>query len=194
LEKIAAQVDAAVAGGARILVGGRRNPNFKGAYYEPTVLVDLDHSMRVMKDETFGPIIPIMKVRDAEEALRLANDSRYGLSASIFSRGEANRLRMAERLEVSAICINDSLVNFIIPDTPMGGSKDSGFGYRHGAEGIRKYCNRKTIVSDRFGLREEFPWYPASAKKARQIRHLLDLLCRSGWRNKLRALMGLAKG
>jgi acyl-CoA reductase-like NAD-dependent aldehyde dehydrogenase len=157
LEKIAAQVDAAVSGGARILVGGRRNPNFHGAYYEPTVLVDLDHSMSVMKDETFGPIIPIMKVGDAEEALRLANDSRYGLSGSIFSRHEFDRLRMAERLAVSAVCINDSLVNFIIPDAPMGGSKDSGFGYRHGAEGIRKYCNRKTIVSDRFGLKEEFP-------------------------------------
>jgi acyl-CoA reductase-like NAD-dependent aldehyde dehydrogenase len=193
LEKVAAQVDAAVAGGARILVGGRRNPELKGAYYEPTVLVDLDHSMGIMKDETFGPIIPIMKVKDAEEALRLANDSRYALSASIFSRAEFERLRIAERLEASAVCINDSLVNFIIPDTPMGGSKDSGFGYRHGAEGIRKYCNRKTIVSDRFGLKEEFPWYPASAKKARQIRHLLNLLCRSGWRNKLRALKGLVK-
>jgi hypothetical protein len=75
----------------------------------------------------------------------------------------------------------------------MGASKESGFGYRHGAAGIRKFCQQKTIVADRFGLKEEFPWYPATAKKARQLRHLLNLLCRSGWRNKLRAFNGLIK-
>jgi hypothetical protein len=75
----------------------------------------------------------------------------------------------------------------------MGGSKESGFGYRHGAAGIRKFCQQKTIVADRFGLKEEFPWYPATTKKARQLRHLLNLLCRSGWRNKLRAFNGLIK-
>ena len=90
-----------------------------------------------------------------------------------------------------AVCVNDSLVNFIIPDAPMGGRKESGFGYRHGAEGIRKFCHQKTIVVDRFGFKEEFPWYPATAKKARQVRHLLNLLCHSGWRHKFNALKGL---
>ncbi|HTN73146.1 MAG TPA: succinic semialdehyde dehydrogenase [Methylomirabilota bacterium] len=192
LQKIEAQVNEAVANGAKALTGGRRNPNFKGFYYEPTVLVDVDPNMSVMRDETFGPVIPIMRVKDAEEALTLANDSHYGLSASVFSRREFADYRMAERLEVGAICINDSLVNFIIPDAPMSGVKDSGFGTRHGAEGIRKYCRQKTIVTHRFGPREEKPWYPASAKKSEQIRYLLELLCRSGWRNKLRALKGLA--
>jgi len=87
--------------------------------------------------------------------------------------------------------VNDSLVNFIIPDAPMGGRKESGFGYRHGAEGIRKFCHQKTIVVDRIGLKEEFPWYPATVKKAQQVRHLLNLLCHSGWRHKLSALKGL---
>ena len=85
------------------------------------------------------------------------------------------------QLQSGAVCVNDSLVNFIIPDAPMGGRKDSGFGYRHGAEGIRKFCQQKTIVTDSFGLKEEFPWYPASEKKADQVRHLLNLLCHSGW-------------
>jgi acyl-CoA reductase-like NAD-dependent aldehyde dehydrogenase len=191
LEKITTQVDEAVQRGAKVLVGGRRNPNYTGWYYEPTVLVDVDHDMSVMKEETFGPVIPIMKVRDAAEALRLANDSSYGLGASIFSRDLGMASTLAEQVESGAVCVNDTLVNYIIPDTAMGGVKASGFGLRHGAEGIRKYCRQKSIVTDRFGLKEEFPWYPASEKKARQIRHLLRLLCRSGWRNKWDAFKGL---
>ena len=193
LEKIEAQIAEAVAKGARVLTGGRRNPEFEGLYYEPTVLVDVNPSMSVMREETFGPVIPIMKTESAEEALKLANDSRYGLSGSVFSGSKSTSLKIAEGMQCGSVCINDSLVNYIIPDAPMGGLKDSGFGYRHGAEGIRKYCNHKTIVIDRFGLKEEFPWYPASEKKSRQIRHLLRLLCRSGWKNKIRAISGLAR-
>jgi acyl-CoA reductase-like NAD-dependent aldehyde dehydrogenase len=193
LSKVAAQVEEARAKGAKILVGGRRNPGLPGYYYEPTVLVDVDHSMEIMSEETFGPVIPIMQAKDAEEAVRLANDSRYGLGASIFSRDKSAAARLAEKIESGAVCINDSLVNFIVLEAPMGGRKDSGYGYRHGAEGIRKYCRQKTVVVDRFGLKEEFPWYPATPKKARQVRHLLNLLCRSGWAHKLRAFKGLIR-
>ena len=193
LRKIDAQVDEAVAHGATVLTGGRRNPNFNGLYYEPTVLVNVNQNMSIMREETFGPIIPIMKVKNAEEALSLANDSPYGLSGSIFSRDKRTGWQLAEGMQCGSVCINDSLINFIIPDAPMGGMKDSGFGYRHGAEGIRKYCRQKTIVVDRLGLKEEFPWYPASEKKSRQIRHLLRLLCRAGWKNKIRAISGLAR-
>ncbi len=121
--------------------------------------------MSIMSEETFGPVIPIVKVKDAAEALRLANDSRYGLSGSIFSRDQAAAWRLAEGLQSGSVCINDSLVSFIVTDAPMSGCKESGFGQRHGAEGIRRFCQQKTVVSDRFGLKEEFPWYPASAKK-----------------------------
>jgi acyl-CoA reductase-like NAD-dependent aldehyde dehydrogenase len=157
-------------------------------------LVDVNQDMGVMKDETFGPVIPIMKVRDAAEALRRANDSPYGLGASIFCRDPRSAATLAEQIESGSVCVNDTLVNFIIPDTAMGGVKESGFGYRHGVEGIRKYCRQKSIVTDRFGLKQEFPWYPASEKKARQVRHLLRLLCRSGWRNKWTAFKELVKG
>ena len=194
LNKVAAQVDEARAKGAKILTGGRRNPSLPGFYYEPTVLVDVDHSMSVMSDETFGPVIPIMRVKNPEEAIELANDSRYGLGASIFSRDKSAAAKLAEKIESGAVCINDSLVNFIVLEAPMGGRKDSGYGYRHGADGIRKFCQQKTIVVDRFGLKEEFPWYPASEKKARQVRHLLNLLCHSGWTHKLRAFKGLMRG
>jgi acyl-CoA reductase-like NAD-dependent aldehyde dehydrogenase len=193
LKKVAAQVDEAVARGARALTGGRRNANLTGYYYEPTVLVDVDHSMSVMTEETFGPIIPLVKVRDADEALRLANDSRYGLSASVFSGNAETAKRLAEELQSGSVCVNDSLVNFMVTDAAMGGRKASGFGYRHGAEGIRKFCQQKTVLIDRFGLKEEFHWYPTTAKKARQLPHLLNLLCHSGWKHKMNALKALIR-
>lgn len=191
LEKVAAQVDEAVARGAKALTGGRRNPDLPGYYYEPTVLIEVDHAMSVMTEETFGPIIPLVKVADTDEAVRLANDSRYGLSAAVFSRDSTLSRKIADELQSGSVAVNDALVPVIVTDAPMGGRRDSGFGVRHGAEGIRKFCYQKTIVIDRFGLKEEFPWYPSTAKKARQGRHLLNLLCRSGWRHKLRALRGL---
>ena len=186
-KKVKAQVDDAIAKGAKALTGGRANPNFRGFFYEPTVLVEVNHDMAVARDETFGPIIPIIKVRDADEAIRMANDSRYGLDACIFTRDKQRAARMVDQLNTGTVCINDGLVNYIIPDTPMGGVKDSGFGRRHGKEGIRKYCRQKTIVIDRFGLKSDFPWFPASRKKTEQMRRLITVLWRSGWKNKLRS-------
>lgn len=193
LQKVDAQVTDAVTRGAKILIGGRRNPRLPGFYYEPTVLVDVDHTMEVMKEETFGPVIPIMKVKDAAAALRLANDCRYGLGGSIFSRDLAGAMRMAKRLQTGSVCINDSLINFVVPDAPMGGMKESGFGYRHGAPGIQKFCRQRTTVVDRFGLKQEFHWFPESDKKTRQVRLLLELICRSGWTDKFAILGRLAR-
>jgi delta 1-pyrroline-5-carboxylate dehydrogenase len=143
--------------------------------------------MSIIQDETFGPVIPIMKVKNADEALRVANDSRYGLDAIVFTRDSAKAWQMAQRLHTGTVCINDGLVNYIIPDAPMGGVKDSGFSRRHGPEGIRKYCYQKTIVIDRFGMKNEMPWFPSSRKKTAQMRRIISLLWRSGWRNKLRS-------
>jgi acyl-CoA reductase-like NAD-dependent aldehyde dehydrogenase len=186
-KKVSSQVAEAVAHGAKALTGGGANPKFSGWYYEPTVLVDVNHEMAIATEETFGPVIPIMKVRDVEEAIRLANDSSYGLDACIFTRDKQRALQLAERLHAGTVCINDGLVNYIIPDTPMGGVKDSGFSRRHGPEGIRKYCYQKTLVIDRFGLKSDFPWFPASEKKTMQMRRLISLLWRSGWKNKFRS-------
>jgi acyl-CoA reductase-like NAD-dependent aldehyde dehydrogenase len=192
-QKVSSQVAEAVAHGAKVLTGGGANAKFSGFYYEPTVLINVNHEMAVVRDETFGPVIPIIKVRDAEEAVQLANDSRYGLDACIFTRDKQKALRLADRLDTGTVCVNDGLVNYIIPDTPMGGVKDSGFGRRHGVEGIRKYCYQKTLVIDRFGLKSDFPWFPASAKKTAQMRRLISLLWRSGWQNKFRSPAGGAQ-
>lgn len=187
LKKVESQVEEAVQRGARILTGGRRNPNFKGQYYEPTVMVDVNHEMEILREETFGPIIPIMKVKDREEAVRLANDSRYGLDSSVFTRDKKTGWQVAQKIQAGSVCINDSLVNFIIPDAPMGGIKESGLGCRHGADGIRKYCQQKTVVMDRLGLKSEFSWFPTTQRKIDFLRWGLKLLFRSGWRNKLRS-------
>ena len=105
------QVNDALANGARALTGGKKVEG-PGDYFEPTVLVDVDHSMKVMRDETFGPVVGVMKVRDSEEALRLANDTRYGLAASVF--GEKSRAeRVARRVEAGAVNVNDVIGNFL---------------------------------------------------------------------------------
>jgi betaine-aldehyde dehydrogenase len=151
-------VQDALASGARALTGGRRVEG-PGDYFEPTVLVDVDHSMKVMRDETFGPVVGVMPVRDAEEALRLANDSRYGLSGSVF--GEKERAeKVARRVECGAINVNDVLVNYFASDVPMGGWKESGIGYRHGEPGIKKFCRTESVVITRFGAKREPTWYP----------------------------------
>lgn len=151
-------VSDALASGARAMVGGKRVPG-PGNYFEPTVLVDVDHSMKVMQEETFGPVVGVMKVRDAEEALRHANDSRYGLSGSVF--GEKERAeQLARRVECGAVNVNDVLVNYFASDVPMGGWKQSGIGYRHGEPGIKKYCRTESVVITRFAGKREPTWYP----------------------------------
>jgi betaine-aldehyde dehydrogenase len=155
---VADHVENALAAGAKALTGGKRVEG-PGDYFEPTVLVDVDHSMKVMRDETFGPVVGVMKARDAEEALRFANDSRYGLSGSVF--GEKERAeRVARRVECGAVNVNDVLVNYLASDVPMGGWKESGIGYRHGEPGIRKYCRTESVVITRFGAKREPAWYP----------------------------------
>src|SRR5690606_7803081 len=109
--------------GASVVTGGRPGAG-PGRFWEPTVLVGVDHSMACMTEETFGPTLPIMRVKDVEEAIRLANDSRYGLQASVYTRDMAKARRIAERLEVGAVCINDAQVNFTVFDAPMGGWKE----------------------------------------------------------------------
>jgi betaine-aldehyde dehydrogenase len=152
------QVNDAVANGAKALVGGKAMDG-PGDYFEPTVLVDVDHSMKVMRDETFGPVVGVMKVRDAEEALRLANDTRYGLAGSVF--GEKQRAeQVARRIEAGAVNVNDVIVNYVAMDVPMGGWKESGIGFRHGEYGIKKYCRPESILVTRVGGKREPTWYP----------------------------------
>jgi acyl-CoA reductase-like NAD-dependent aldehyde dehydrogenase len=137
----------AVAAGAKVLTGGKRTPG-PGSFYPPTVLVDVDHSMACMTEETFGPTLPIMRVRSVTEAMRLANYSPYGLSASVFSKDVEHAKDVALQLDCGAVNINDVISNLMCTTAPMGGWKSSGIGARFGgAEGLRKYCRQETVVA-----------------------------------------------
>jgi acyl-CoA reductase-like NAD-dependent aldehyde dehydrogenase len=139
-------VEDALAKGARVLVGGKRGGEGAGDFFQPTVLVDVDHTMRCMTEETFGPTLPIMKVADEDEAVRLANDSIYGLAGSVFGRDTAHAEEVARRLDTGAVCVNDAIVNYFALELPMGGAKASGLGSRHGAGGIRKFCSQQAVL------------------------------------------------
>ena len=145
-------VNDALAAGARALTGGQRAAGV-GSFYPPTVLVDVDHSMACMTEETFGPTLPIMKVATVDEAIRLANDSVYGLSASVFSRDVARAKDIALQLDCGAVNVNDVISNLMCTAAPMGGWKTSGIGARFGGEdGIRKFCRQETVVSPRTNI------------------------------------------
>jgi acyl-CoA reductase-like NAD-dependent aldehyde dehydrogenase len=166
LDVVDAHVKDAVEKGARVLTGGKRGEG-PGLFYEPTVIVDVDHSMECMTEETFGPTLPIMKVRDEDEAVRLANDSRYGLDSSVFTRDIEKGERVARQLEAGATCVNDALMNYFAQEAPFAGAKESGRGARHGTAGIRKYCRTQTILVTRFGPSKEPTMFPNSAKKTK---------------------------
>lgn len=185
LNIISAHVDEAVAAGARVLTGGHRRSG-EGLYYEPTVLVDVDHTMRCMREETFGPTLPIMNVRDTAEAIRLANDSPYGLSASVWTRDGSKADRIATELDAGAVNINNVLINLFQLGVPQGGWGDSGIGGRlGGAAGIRKYCREKVIVSERLTPNSEVYWYPASTTRLAIQQRVTRLLGAGDWRRRL---------
>ena len=105
-------------------------------------------SMDVMREETFGPVMPVMRVADAEEALRVANDSPLGLSGSVWSGDESRARALARRLESGSVCVNDVLVNYFCVEAPLGGVKGSGLGFRHGPEGLRQFCRVETVIEN----------------------------------------------
>jgi acyl-CoA reductase-like NAD-dependent aldehyde dehydrogenase len=134
-EIIEEHVQDALAKGAKILVGGEQ----EGMFMQPMVMVDVDHGMKIMKEETFGPIMPIMKVSDETHAIQLANHSDFGLSASVWSRNLGQAKRVAHQLQVGSVNINDTITHFAIPNLPFGGIKQSGSGRAHGEEDVLQF-------------------------------------------------------
>ncbi|HTB49967.1 MAG TPA: aldehyde dehydrogenase family protein, partial [Solirubrobacteraceae bacterium] len=184
MDTISEHVSDAVDKGARVLVGGKAVENVSGRFYQPTVLVDVDHTMKVMTEETFGPTLPIMKVADADEAVRLANESLYGLGASVFSRDTERGEAIARRLEAGAANVNDAIVNYTALELPMGGAKASGIGSRHGAGGIRKYCSQQAIlVTPKLALKRELHMFPYKARTTRMLVRVFGLMYGRGKRD-----------
>jgi len=172
---IEAHVEDARAKGAKILMGGRRNPELKGLYYEPTVMTDVDNSMDIMLLETFGPILCIQKVNNEAEALALANDSEFGLNGNVWTQDKEKGYRLAAAIDTGSCSVNDMAVSYGIPAAPFGGKKNSGVGQVNGKKGLRGYCHEMPIVIDRFGGKMQ-NGYPYSEKNAEGMRKLMDFL------------------
>lgn len=173
LDTIERHVSEALAAGATLRTGGRRNPSEAGLFYEPTVLTDVRQDMAVMREETFGPVLPILRVRDESEALRLANDSGYGLSASVWTRSKPRGTALARAIDSGSVVVNDCLVAYGLTESPFGGVKDSGIGRVNGELGLKSYCQVQSIVVDRFGGRAEAMWFPYSLRKFKFLQKMM---------------------
>jgi acyl-CoA reductase-like NAD-dependent aldehyde dehydrogenase len=182
---VSAHVEDARQKGARILTGGKRKEG-PGQWYEPTVIADVNHSMKVMTEETFGPVVPVMKVRDADEAVRLANDTRYGLSASVFAGTSDEGASIARRIDAGAVNVNDVLTNYFALGLPMGGWKESGIGFRHGSYGIKKFVQPHSIVVPRVKQGKRDPlWFPYTGTRRKLVNRFNRLINARGLRNRL---------
>jgi acyl-CoA reductase-like NAD-dependent aldehyde dehydrogenase len=154
LEIVRRHVDEAKARGATVRTGGES----RGSFYLPTVLTEVNDDMAVCKDETFGPVLPIMKVRDAEDAIERANRTEYGLSAYVFTRNQERGRAIAERLRAGTVDVNEVLLTHGLPETPWGGVKASGVGFTHSDEGLRNFCEARHV---NYGALPDFrpPWH-----------------------------------
>jgi len=192
---IESQVQEAVAQGARVVTGGQRLQNGhnghsrRGRFYTPTILTQVTPEMRVVKDETFGPVIVVVPVDSAEEALRQANDTRYGLTGSVWTRDRARGLALARQMRVGNAGVNDHIVSASMPHLPWGGVGDSGYGRTRGMEGLREMMTTQALSVDRLTLPNELFWYPYSARKMTLMRRIMQLLYGETLIDRLRAVL-----
>ena len=152
-------VNDAVKRGARLLAGGQRLQKLPGSFYEPTVLSEVDHAMTIMREETFGPVLPVMTFKTEDEAIRLANDSIFGLTASVWTKDARRGRRIAERLEAGTVMVNEVLYTHGVAQTPWGGMKQSGLGRTHGRLGLLEMVTPQHIHVNRISSVRDLWWF-----------------------------------
>ncbi|MGH8370857.1 MAG: aldehyde dehydrogenase family protein, partial [Gammaproteobacteria bacterium] len=179
LDTIHRQVGEALAQGATLFAQAPAPVSAGTHFIAPSVLTDVDHTMAVMREETFGPVLGVMRFRDDEEALRLANDSSYGLTASVWSRNTRHATRLAHRIRAGAVTINDHLLSHGLTETPWGGFKDSGMGRGHGRFAFEEMTAPQVVVLDRFSmLKRQLFWQPYSQRSYSMLKRIMTLLFR----------------
>jgi succinate-semialdehyde dehydrogenase/glutarate-semialdehyde dehydrogenase len=146
-DKVSSRIQQAVDAGARVLAGGKRRPDLGPSFVEPTVLTNVSDAMPISKEETFGPVVALYPVRSSEEAIARANDSEFGLNASVWAGTGTQAREIARRIDTGSAVINSTLLIYNSFDVPQGGVKYSGIGRRHGEHGILRYTQAQSIVS-----------------------------------------------
>jgi acyl-CoA reductase-like NAD-dependent aldehyde dehydrogenase len=190
LERVEEQLRDATARGAKILTGGRRRADLGPAFLEPAVVVNVDHSMRLMREETFGPVIAIRAVASAEEACQMANDSSFALSASVWTRDSAQAKRIASRLRAGSVMINDVASYYGITEAPHGGRGDSGWGRSHSRLGLLEMVQVKYVDVDRLpGLPKSW-WFGYGGELAASAGRFVEAMFARRWSQRVRALAG----
>ncbi|XP_057546310.1 aldehyde dehydrogenase 22A1 [Amaranthus tricolor] len=200
-EKLQSLVNDALDKGAEIAGRGRfgnLGTDAVDQFFPPTVIVNVNHSMQIMQEEAFGPIMPIMKFSSDEEVIRLANDSRYGLGCAVFSGSQSRARRIASELRCGVAAVNDFASTYMCQSLPFGGVKDSGFGRFAGIEGLRACCLVKSVVEDRFWpyIKTKIPkpiQYPVADHAFEFQQSLVEALYGLNIWDRLRALVNVIK-
>ncbi len=182
------QIEDAVARGAQVQMGGRRVDRGAGLFFSPTVITGIQPEMKIWREETFGPILPIVAFDTPDEAIRMANSTQYGLGGSVFSEDMEEARRYASRMETGSVNINDCLVTYALPSLPFGGVKTSGVGFYHGEMGIRNFCRVKSMTEFKGMYSKEFFHYPVSTRVKEAMEALLVLLYSENMRARWKAL------
>jgi acyl-CoA reductase-like NAD-dependent aldehyde dehydrogenase len=192
LRMVESHVDDAVARGARVLAGGSRLPEQGKNFYQPTVLADVTHEMRIMREETFGPVLPVAAFDTEDEAARLANDSEYGLAASVWTRNRGRGERLARRIQAGTVMVNDVVSCFGISEAPHGGVKSSGVGRAHGRLGLEEMVRLKYLDTDLMPGMKKVWWYGYGASFAQQMDGFLDMQFARGLGERLQGALRAA--
>jgi acyl-CoA reductase-like NAD-dependent aldehyde dehydrogenase len=193
LEILERQIADAVQKGARVLCGGRRNPRWPGQFFEPTLVVDVEPHMELWQRETFGPVMTVKRVRSEEEAVRLANDSIYGLGSSVFTKNPRRAERIASGISAGMTVVNDYGIAYMVQSAPFGGVRASGFGRINGREGLRACCNVKTVVTDKLPIHASMSLYPIREATFPLLKSAVSLIYGRGIVTRGKAAAGVVK-